>query len=108
MTLNSYTERAKLLRDNPETKSIDAGVKCQCKCGSLHYRRPMTTEDQLSEKLLADFAEGERLRTLSNEDLVTECIERVQVELPYMAEICRRLCPEYFEAMDRMDAEERA
>lgn len=61
------------------------------------------TQDQLSKKLLADFKEGERLRKLSNQELVELCIEKVEAEFPIMAEICRRLCPEYFEAMDAMD-----
>lgn len=69
--------------------------------------------DQFSQNLLDDFKESNRLRSLSNEELVAEAIDRVETDLPMVAEICRRLCPEYFDAMDeavdeRLEEEDRA
>ena len=53
--------------------------------------------DQVLENLLAAMQEGERLKTLSNEELVIEYLEAEDDELIGM-EMCERLSPGITEA----------
>lgn len=50
---------------------------------------------EVIENMLADFDEMARLRTLSNEELVMECVSFDLTECPIVDELCTRLFPDW-------------
>ena len=53
--------------------------------------------DQVLRNILAEMDEHKRLKTLTNEELVMECIQDPYTDCPVVEEMCRRLLPNWAE-----------
>jgi hypothetical protein len=60
-------------------------------------KQSLTFPDHVLENLLADMEEHARLKTLTNEELVMECLEHDQTDCAVVDEMCDRLWPKWAE-----------
>jgi hypothetical protein len=58
---------------------------------------------QIADEYLAEFAERERLATLSNQELVAEAWNLDLDEIPVIVEMMRRLDPEWLEHQEEKE-----
>lgn len=60
--------------------------------GSKSMNEPRNTEEHALRHMLTDFDETARLKMLSNEELVMECLS-LETDCPVIDEMCDRLFP---------------